>query len=736
MNLKQYQEEAVQKLFRSASDLLVQSSGKKIVLKAPTGAGKTIMMAEFLNLLATDALISSPISVIWTAPRKLHTQSMDKLKKYFEDTHAFKCSEFSGLTDKAIAPNEILFMNWESINKTEKNTIVKENEKEFYLEKVIQNTKDKGIKIILVIDESHHHATSEISKSLISDMQPDLTIEVSATPVLRDMDEMVVVQLEKVKDQGMIKKGVLLNPDFENTLEKDKVKSSLSSGTDLFVLDQGMAKLAELQKAFVAEASGVKPLLLIQLPDKKSDISDSLQDQLMDHLAEKYQITLANDKLAIYLSESKENLENIAKNDSPVEVMLFKQAIALGWDCPRAAILVLFRDHKSLTFSVQTVGRIMRMPEPNLGHYKNEILNHAYVFTNLADISINEDVSSGYLSVFTGKRKEDIPSLKLESVYRQRQREKTRLSLDFTRIFLEVADRTQLAKKLDVNNPQVKADFITNFRAESVDQLANSNIHGWLEVNLDSEQDLQKLFDFFVIKNLTPFFPERRSVGRVKEAIYRFFSQEMAMDYEQHQGLIFRTVLSEGNQVLVANVIDETKMLYQDLVAARDEQLIVQLDWTLPESVNYPSTHSLIQTKKSALVPFYSDLKWKSETAFVGFLDSSAKVDWWFKNGDRDATFFAVPYMEGTKQKPFYVDFIVGLKDGSLALFDTKGGQTIETAKTKSDGLQEYLKKHSGMFGGIVANTASDYSGRWVYFIKISDAILNGDFSNWETLEL
>ncbi|GAH95392.1 unnamed protein product, partial [marine sediment metagenome] len=38
--------------------------------------------------------------------------------------------------------------------------------------------------------------------------------------------------------------------------------------------------------------------------------------------------------------------------------------IALGWDCPRAQILVLFRDWKSLTFSVQTIGRIMRMPEP------------------------------------------------------------------------------------------------------------------------------------------------------------------------------------------------------------------------------------------------------------------------------------------------------------------------------------------------------------------------------------
>jgi len=736
MNLKQYQEEAVQKLFRSSSDFLSQSSGKKIVLKAPTGAGKTIMMAEFLSLMATESLIPGKICVIWTAPRKLHTQSMDKLKKYFSDTHALKCSEFRDLTDKAIAQNEILFLNWESINKTDKNTIVKENEDEFFLEKVIDKTKSQGCKIILVIDESHHHATSEISKSLILDMQPDLTIEVSATPVLNDMDEMVVVQLEKVKEQGMIKKGVLLNPDFENSLDSGKIKSSLATGTDLFVLDEGMAKLAELQESYKKEGSEVRPLLLIQLPDKKSDISDSLQDEITNHLSEKYGITIDNKKLAIYLSESKENLTNIAKNDSPTDVMLFKQAIALGWDCPRASILVLFRDHKSLTFSVQTVGRIMRMPEPNLGHYKNEVLNHAYVFTNLADISINEDVSTGYLSVFTGKRRRDIKPLKLESVYRQRFREKTRLSLDFTRIFLEVADKTGLANKLELNNLQVKTEFIANFRADSVDQLANSNIQGWIEVDLESEQDLQKLFDFYVIRNLSPFFPERRSVGRLKEALYRFFSQELSMEYEQHQALIFKVVLTEANAVLIANVIDETKSLYQELVADKDEQLVVQVDWNLPESVSYPSNFNQMNTEKSAFVPFHSDLKWKSETAFIKFLDGSQKVDWWFKNGERDATFFAVPYEDGGKQKPFYVDFIVALKDGSLALFDTKSGQTIETAKTKSDGLQDYLKRQTAMFGGIVANTSADYSGRWVYFVKLSEEIVNGQFGNWDTLEL
>ena len=61
-------------------------------------------------------------------------------------------------------------MNWESINKKDKNTIVKENEKEFYLGKIIENTKDEGREIVLIIDESHHHATSEISQNLIADI--------------------------------------------------------------------------------------------------------------------------------------------------------------------------------------------------------------------------------------------------------------------------------------------------------------------------------------------------------------------------------------------------------------------------------------------------------------------------------------------------------------------------------------------------------------------------------------
>ncbi|MFC1633188.1 DEAD/DEAH box helicase family protein, partial [Patescibacteria group bacterium] len=202
MQLKDYQNTAIKKLLSRSKELLEQSGEKKVIFKAPTGSGKTIMTAEFLKQLIDDKEIKTPLSFIWTAPRKLHTQSKEKLEKYYEDTRALECSDFEDLTDKQIGENEILFLNWESINKKDKNTIVKENEKEFYLGKIVENTKEEGREIVLVIDESHHHATSEISQDLITDIAPRLTIEVSATPVIANPDEIVSVPLEDVKLEG------------------------------------------------------------------------------------------------------------------------------------------------------------------------------------------------------------------------------------------------------------------------------------------------------------------------------------------------------------------------------------------------------------------------------------------------------------------------------------------------------------------------------------------------------
>ncbi|MFA5271127.1 MAG: DEAD/DEAH box helicase family protein [Candidatus Omnitrophota bacterium] len=737
MQLKKYQQIAIRELLEDSKKLLNQSGGKKLMFKAPTGSGKTIMMAEFFQRIAEDPEVHTPLAFIWTAPRKLHTQSREKLLCYFENSRAIECSEFDDLDDRQIQENEILFFNWESINKKD-NVYIRENEKENNLSAVIERTKDAGREIVLIIDESHHHATSDISQNLINDIAPKLTIEVSATPVVKDPDEIVSVPLEEVKTQGMIKKSIILNPDFKNVLSDDKVKSALANGADALVIETALKKRKELIKAYEDAGVNINPLLLIQLPDRKTQMEDRIKDDVTRLLKDKYGITKENGKLAIYLSGEKENLENIARNDNETEVLIFKQAIALGWDCPRAQVLVLFRDWKSLTFSIQTVGRIMRMPEPDEGHYKNEVLNHGYVYTNLSDITICEDIAKKYVTIYTSHRIKQYKPIKLASVHSKRQREKTRLAPLFINIFLEEAKKYSLEKKIKIKGQKVQMGFIADFHAGSVDELGGADIAADKSVDTNNNTDLQRLYDFFVRRNLSPFYPEDRSVGRVKEAIYYFFRMRLGIHYTERFRDIINIVLSEDNERHFVNVIDAAKESYIAETQKRENELETDKAWEVPEVINFGGEYTELKSSLSVMQPFYYDQRWKTEKAFINFLEKSKNIAWWFKNGSRDAVYFAVPYEENGEWSPFYVDFVVQFKDGRIGLFDTKSGQTIKGAREKSDGLQAYLKEHGKkLFGGIVANTDSrNFTGRWMVYTGASADLNAGEFGNWEVLEI
>lgn len=740
MQLKIYQENAIDDLLTKAKRLLGYSGSKKLVFKSPTGSGKTIMMAEFMKQLVDDREVRQSLGFIWTAPRQLHIQSRNKLENYFETSRALKCSYFEDLDDRKISEDEILFFNWESINRAD-NIYIRDNEQEFNLSKVLERAKEEGREIILVIDEAHHHATSQISQGLIQMIGPKLTIEVTATPAtITDEDEKVFVQLDDVKKEEMVKKAVILNDDFDNFIREGKIKTQkLSGGSEELVIDAAMKKRQELLKDFQKEKVNVNPLVLIQLPDRKTSLEDRIRERVEGILKNKYKITIekGNNKLAIWLSGEHINKENVEKQDSEVEVLIFKQAIALGWDCPRAQILVLFRQWHSPIFSIQTVGRIMRMPEPEEGHYKNEILNYGYVYTNLDNIEIQEDIAKDYITIYTSKKSFD-PKLSLLSCYPKRHREKTRLSPIFIEIFLRQAKEYDLKKQVDIKAKKFDLKIISDFKAEDVDALAGAKIIGDKEIKA-SGFDMQKLFDFFVSNNLTPFYPEDRSIGRVKEAIYKFFEQELKMWYGDVWEEIVQIVLSEKNSRHFANVIDKAKEKYQEEVVKRESEMIDVESWNIPESLPYSREYAKVSVKKSIMQPFFSDGKWKLEAAFIDFLEKSEKVEWWFKNGDRDATFFAVRYDNG-EEKPFYLDFIVRLKDGRIGLLDTKAGLTKKVAGPKIEGLYKYIqsenKKGKKLFGGIVTNTDSrNYRGRWVYFARSSQE-LKENFSNWEDLVL
>jgi len=716
-----YQIDAVRKLKDSANDLLNLQGNHTIVFKAPTGSGKTVMMAEFLKEFVSNRIDGKEFAFIWTAPRNLHLQSKNKLKKHYSNTMAIRCSEFVDLSDRMIDANEILFLNWESINR-EDNIFYRENEQEFYLEKVIENTKDKGITIVLIIDESHHTARAENTQGLIAMIDARLTIEVSATPPNISIDRLVAVDRQKVVEEEMIKKQIAINPDFKNIILRQlpngdlAVKSKAEESTNEFVIRTALEKREELVQLLEKEGSEVNPLMLIQLPDRRRGQVD-LKDEITDILKDGHNITTENGRLAVYLSEDKENLATITKNDSPVEVMIFKQAIALGWDCPRASILVLFRDWRSIRFSIQTVGRIMRMPE--LRHYSEDELNMGYIYTNLSDISIHQDIADGYASIYRSKRNDDIyKHIQLVSCHSLRQRERTRLTPKFIRFFLDAARELNLKNNisLDINqissqlisdgvvsNPDREFEHLQEKQTDAIDSHSGDTIERRL-----NEEEIQQLFDRFSIEALPPLYPEERSIKRINKSIYEFFKNEYPMRFQYASIEIQMVVLAEKNRQLFIDTINLAKEKYLADAEKRSKELIIDDTWEVPNSINYSDEYSRRDLDLSIMRPFFEkNIASLIEKDFSKFLsDKKDTVEWWFKNGEQDGTFFAIPRKEETDNVPFYIDWIVKYRDGRIGLFDTKAGITAETAGSRAEGLAKYIqeqnKKGKNLFGGII----------------------------------
>lgn len=715
-----YQFNAVKNLKDKSNDLLNLDGNHTIVFKAPTGSGKTIILAEFLKEFVINRSDEKSFSFIWAAPRKLHTQSKEKLSKHYEDSMVIKCSEFEDLIDRMIGPNEILFLNWESINR-EENIYYRENEQEFYLEKIIENTNNDDRIIILIIDESHHTAGAENTRALIGIINAKLTIEVSATPTISG-DETVTVYRQHVIAEEMIKKRIAINPGFKNSIVRQRidgdiqVNSDAKESTDEFIIRTALEKRLELEELFHSENSNVNPLMLIQLPDRRRGQEDFVEE-IKETLKINHDITIDNGRLAIYLSEDKENLVSITKNDNSVEVMIFKQAIALGWDCPRASILVLFRDWQSIVFSIQTLGRIMRMPE--LKHYDEDDINTGYIYTNLSDISIHQDIADGFATVYHSMRNNDAYNeIDLLSCHSVRQREKTRLVPRFIKFFLDAANELNLKNKLSINidlitsqlisdgvitNPDVEFDHLQEEQTGFIDAHSGDTVKRTL-----NEEEIQTLFDQFSIEALSPFYPEERSIKRINKSIYEFFKNEFPTQFV-YAGLQEQMiVLAKENIQHFKDVINLAKENYLAEAKQREKELAFDENWEIPKSINYSDEFISKDYINSIMQPFHEKLgASKIEKDFANFLNNkNDEVEWWCKNGERDGTFFAVPRMDGEDPVPFYVDWIVKYKDGRIGLFDTKSGITAETAGSRAEGLTKYINEQNGkgktLLGGIV----------------------------------
>lgn len=727
IQLRDYQIRAVDSLKIKLENILRSPENGVAIFQAPTGSGKTVRVSQVLKNLIRDREDEKTFSFIWVSVRMLHEQSKEKLEKYYEDDRLLQCSYFDELSDRKIDENEILFINWSSINKKDINIYIKDNEQDNNLNSVISNTKEEGREIILIIDESHHTASSEKSRELIEIISPKVTIEVSATPHLtRNASEIEKVYLADVKSEEMIKSEISVNPEFL-TLKIDQESS------DELVIEQALKKRCELKQIFENEGTNINPLVLVQLPDKKSDLISKKDDVIK--ILEQKGITEENGKLAIWLSEEKsDTLANIEKNVNEVEVLIFKQAIALGWDCPRAQILVIFRETKSFVFTIQTIGRIMRMPE--LKYYNEPELNKGFVFTNLANIEITEDYAKDYVTIYEGKRDAELYSnIELSSIHLRRQRERTRLSGEFLKIFIKTAKEMKLKEKITDNPSTIVSPIIADGMIVDIDQEGEIEHKGTINVQLSSVE-LQQRFDKFVVDNCYPYAPNDSS-DRMKTALYQFIVKEFGI--KKFDPDAQEIVLGKENVQPFVDAINLSKDKYKEQIVKQISETREKREntkWEVPVIISYNNKSKKEEKSKSIMKPFYSKKASQPEKLFVDMLQESEKVKWWFKNGESESKYFAVEYMENGYEHAFYVDFIVQFNDGSVGLFDTKGGITAKDAKGRAEGLQKYINEQNDKGKNLWGGIAIFENGSWRYNDNEVYMYDKNNLSDWKVLEI
>ncbi len=763
-----YQQKAVDELVNKTIDLLgLRGNRHTLVFKSPTGSGKTVMASEMLMRLNQE-LAERPdapfteVAYIWIAPNKLHEQSYFKMKNFFTETcalHPVIYDELDHSADGYIKPGEILFVNWESINK-DKNIMVRDTENSASLYDITRRTQeDNGIPIVLVIDEEHMFGGKNAKKSekVLATIQPKVEIRVSATPQTIG-EQQVNVPRQKVIEEEMIKENIVLNPalDFKDP------HGSLNQ----HLIWLALQKREELAKAYKELGVEINPLLLIQLPNDTSENLTADESKIKDEIIstlDAYGINVTNGKLAIWLSgEKTDNLDVIDRPNDPTEVLLFKQAIALGWDCPRAAVLLIFRKIESFQFSAQTVGRILRMPEQK--YYTDQRLNQGYVFTNLSKdiIEIVKD-DMDYLSTnVVALRREGINNVVLDSEYSERlSTDRNRLGTDFKDVLkktfisewgmetgqlslftedmlfgegeigVEPGDVTSEAYR---NREKVISQRGINFNVRNISTDIVRDLEMTGEVGsriveskatyVNNMNDLTAMYLAFC-KRLLGNDYEQRSVktlgGALKEVMEELF--------EVFEWDAMKIVLSNDNvhhnrpkfERLLAKAIQKYTEKLRLRQAAAKRRAFKHYDWSVPAERAYPiDTYTeQPQIEDHALLPFMEkNVVSGPEHAFAAFLESQSNaIEWWYKNGDSGKAHYAIGYTNSQGEKAlFYVDFIIRMKNGDIFLFDTKTGNSDPEAPYKHNALWEYMRlpenKNKHLHGGVIV---PDDFGNWVY---------------------
>ena len=369
-----------------------------LLIEAPTGAGKTLIAGH----LAERFSEAEGVVWFWFAPFKGVTgQTAAALRAELPGLRLRELSEDRNAGDSRAG--DVWVTTWQTVatRVRDRRNVHRPGEQNLTVEELLDGLRAQGLRVGVVIDEAHHGffgkgrasaeggAATQAMEFYRRTLRPEFTVLVTATPddadVSRFEKEMGLAKLNRVTiwrnepvEEGLIKEGIkcvaYLAPPEQAALV-DFEATALREGAAMH-----RAVKAELKKLGVQ----LVPLMLVQV-DSSAGSVERARERLVA-------LGFTDEQIAVHTADEPDAGLLALANDEAREVLVFKMAVALGFDAPRAGILVSMRAARDEDFGVQLVGRILRVHRKLQGRARAKslppLLRHGYVF--LADAEAQE----------------------------------------------------------------------------------------------------------------------------------------------------------------------------------------------------------------------------------------------------------------------------------------------------------------------------------------------------------
>ena len=390
---KRYQSEAkdsVLEIFRCACKQIDEAQDQQsrlaasayngcVLIQAPTGAGKTLIA----GMVAEEFSKETKIVWLWFTPfAGLVEQARISIKNDFQGLRVrdISCERVA----RGTRSGDVFVTTWASVAASRKDArrIRRDGDVSVSLDHFLDQLRASGFKVGVLVDEAHHTFSTgtEAVKFYREVLKPDFTLMITATPDDQDaenfrkssgiavMHRITVSRLDAVEAK-LIKGGIKSVAYIAGEQHRDLVDFGLAALTD------GVRVHQAIKAQLATEGIDMVPLLLVQVDSSEKSVAKAKKDLMT--------LGIREEAIAIYTSkEPDDELLAVARDESR-EVLIFKMAVALGFDAPRAFTLVSMRGAQDRDFGVQIVGRILRVDRRLQGRQVSELLKYGYVF--LAD---------------------------------------------------------------------------------------------------------------------------------------------------------------------------------------------------------------------------------------------------------------------------------------------------------------------------------------------------------------